>query len=128
MLAQYIDEIPYKQIEALLTSGQLKVQMTGNGGGQMSFLFGTGAPQDSQGENGDLYLNTNNGDFYQKGSGTWSKKANLEGPQGPQGPKGPKGPQGPPGEGVPKGGKKGQVLAKASDQDYDTKWVNDQIK
>ena len=32
------------------------------------------------------------------------------------------GPQGPPGEGMPAGGTTGQVLAKASDQDYDLMW------
>lgn len=33
------------------------------------------------------------------------------------------GPQGDPGPGVPAGGTTGQVLAKASDDDYDTEWV-----
>ena len=64
------------------------------------------------------------------------------GPQGPQGEKGetgatgPQGPQGipgtngapgatgPAGPGVAAGGTTGQVLAKASNTDYDTKWVN----
>lgn len=64
------------------------------------------------------------------------------GPQGPPGPQGIQGEQGPqgiqgvqgetgaqgqkgdPGEGVPAGGTKGQVLAKASGSDYDTEWVN----
>ena len=32
------------------------------------------------------------------------------------------GPQGPPGKGVPPGGDTGQVLAKASGDDYDTVW------
>ena len=32
------------------------------------------------------------------------------------------GPQGPPGKGVPPGGDTGQVLAKASGDDYDTEW------
>lgn len=31
---------------------------------------------------------------------------------------------GPPGVGVPAGGAAGQILAKASDVDYDTKWVD----
>lgn len=55
------------------------------------------------------------------------------GPQGPQGdtgatgpagPTGATGPQGPAGEGVPVGGTTGQVLAKATDDDYDTEWVD----
>lgn len=35
-----------------------------------------------------------------------------------------RGPQGPPGQGVPAGGTTGQVLAKDSNTDYDTEWVN----
>ena len=52
------------------------------------------------------------------------------GPQGETGPAGPTGPQGPQGEkgddgvGIPAGGTTGQVLAKASETDYDTEWVN----
>src|SRR3712207_1476993 len=45
------------------------------------------------------------------------------GPQGPQGEVGPQGPQGAAGVGVPPGGSSGQVLEKASNADYDTKWV-----
>jgi len=37
---------------------------------------------------------------------------------------GPQGPKGEPGVGIPTGGTAGQVLAKASGTDYDTKWVN----
>lgn len=77
-----------------------------------------------------------------------------EGPEGPQGPQGIQGIQGPPGDdgatgatgatgppgadgadgadgapgvGVPTGGSTGQVLAKATNTDYDTEWVNDQV-
>ena len=45
------------------------------------------------------------------------------GPQGPAGAKGDKGDPGDPGEGVPTGGTTGQVLAKASDDNFDTEWV-----
>lgn len=48
----------------------------------------------------------------------------LEGPQGDPGPQGATGPQGDPGEGVPTGGTTGQVLAKASNTNYDTEWVD----
>lgn len=41
---------------------------------------------------------------------------------GVQGPQGMMGPQGPMGEGVPFGGKKGQVLVKKSNKDFDTEW------
>ncbi|MGH3448481.1 MAG: hypothetical protein ACRDP4_12755, partial [Nocardioidaceae bacterium] len=40
------------------------------------------------------------------------------------GPEGPVGPQGDPGEGVAAGGSQGQVLAKASGDDYDTEWAD----
>ena len=52
------------------------------------------------------------------------------GPQGEQGPKGDKGDTGPqgiqgePGQGVPAGGKAGQVLTKSSAADYDTQWID----
>lgn len=46
------------------------------------------------------------------------------GPQGERGPKGDTGPQGNPGVGVPAGGTTGQVLAKSSNNDYETQWVN----
>lgn len=87
-----------------------------------------------------------------RGDGTWSAgPVGPEGPQGPAGPQGeqgiqgvqgpqgeqgiqgpagatgatgPQGPQGDPGVGVPVGGTTGQVLAKNSNADYDTEWVD----
>lgn len=59
--------------------------------------------------------------------------AGETGATGPQGPKGDTGetgatgatgPQGPAGPGIASGGTTGQVLAKASNTDYDTEWVN----
>lgn len=46
-----------------------------------------------------------------------------EGAPGVPGPRGPVGPPGPNGVGVPTGGTTGEVLAKASDDDFDTEWV-----
>ena len=46
------------------------------------------------------------------------------GPQGPQGANGKTGPQGPAGPGVAAGGTTGQVLAKKSNTNYDTEWIN----
>jgi hypothetical protein len=43
---------------------------------------------------------------------------------GLQGPPGPPGDEGPAGEGVPVGGNTDQLLAKASDDDYDTTWTS----
>lgn len=67
---------------------------TGGGGGNMRFHFGEGAPEESLGAPGDVYLNSVNGDFYQNQNGTWTQIGTLRGPQGPQGPQGPEGPQG----------------------------------
>lgn len=50
--------------------------------------------------------------------------APLAGPTGPSGPTGPAGADGVDGVGVPVGGTTGQVLAKNSNTDYDTEWVN----
>jgi hypothetical protein len=46
------------------------------------------------------------------------------GPQGPAGKQGPAGGTGPAGPGVATGGTKGQVLAKKSNANYDTEWIN----
>lgn len=48
----------------------------------------------------------------------------ADGATGPQGPQGEQGVQGEPGLGVPPGGTTGQVLAKASNANYDTIWVD----
>ena len=49
--------------------------------------------------------------------------AGSAGPQGDPGPQGDAGPQGDPGQGVPAGGSTGEVLQKASNDDYDTTWA-----
>lgn len=73
------------------------VDLLQKGGQGMEFLFGTGSPDDGDGDNGDVYMNTDNGDVYKKESGSWTKKGNLEGPKGEQGPEGEQGPKGDPG-------------------------------
>lgn len=100
---------------------------------------GTGAPSAGLGVDGDFYIDTEADVIYgPKTSGAWGSPTSLIGPQGPQGETGPQGeqgetgatgatgeqgPQGDPGEGVPAGGTSGQVLAKASGDDFDTEWV-----
>jgi hypothetical protein len=76
----------------------------GSGGGDGSgsaWHQGAGAPSSGLGVDGDFYLNTANGDLYQKASGAWGAAvANITGPQGAtgsQGPQGETGPQGPAG-------------------------------
>lgn len=49
-------------------------------------LYGAGAPDDGDGNNGDFYLNTTNEDFYQKAAGTWgSAITNFKGDKGDTG-------------------------------------------
>ena len=62
-------------------------------------LTGTGTPANSLGKDGDLYINTSNGNYYQKDNSKWSLKGNLTGPKGDTGATGDTGPQGPPGVG-----------------------------
>ena len=65
---------------------------------------GSGAPAGTIGIVGDWYLDSANGDFYEKtGDTAWTKRGNLKGPVGPQGPAGATGAQGPPGTQGPQG-------------------------
>lgn len=60
--------------------------------------------------NGDVYLNTGkqeNGTVFKLQDGTWNPMINLIGPVG---------------QSVATGGNSGDLLTKASDLDYDTKW------
>ncbi|TFZ81701.1 collagen-like protein [Candidatus Macondimonas diazotrophica] len=51
---------------------------------------GTGAPASGLGVVGDFYLDSSNGDYYEKtGASTWTLQGNLTGPQGIQGDPGP---------------------------------------
>ncbi len=59
-----------------------------------------------------------------KDSGEFDGPKGDPGDPGERGPKGDTGDPGPAGVGVPVGGDSGQVLAKASDDDYDTEWVD----
>ena len=55
----------------------------------------SGPPTSELGEDGDFYLDLDNGDVWQKVAGVWEPRTNLTGPEGPQGEKGD---QGEPGE------------------------------
>jgi hypothetical protein len=46
---------------------------------------GAGAPAGGLGVNGDFYLNSSNGDVYQKAAGVWGVVDNLTGPTGANG-------------------------------------------
>ena len=73
----------------------------GNDGASTSgnnWLTGNGAPNNANGNDGDLYLDLDNYDFYMKASGAWSKEGNFKGANGANGVDGATGPQGPQGE------------------------------
>lgn len=84
-------------------------------------VFHFGIPEGAWGETGPAGADGAQGPQGVQGE---TGPAGEAGPQGPEGPKGETGEQGPAGPGVPPGGAAGQVLAKASDTDYDTEWVN----
>ena len=65
------------------------------GGGGSVWYTGAGAPSNAVGNDGDLYLNTTNGDVYQKSAGTWGASVgNIKGPIGDTGAQGATGAQG----------------------------------
>ncbi|WP_263707979.1 hypothetical protein [Shouchella tritolerans] len=57
----------------------------GGSGSNMRFLFGKTAPTNADGQPGDVYLNTSNGDFYQNQNTEWVKIGTLKGPPGKDG-------------------------------------------
>lgn len=75
----------------------------GGGGGSSQWLNGTAAPTADTGTDGDYFLNTANGDVYEKKAGAWAKVGNIRGPQGPAGSAGPKGDKGDKGDTGPQG-------------------------
>ena len=50
-----------------------------------TWLTGSGVPSSTLGKEGDMYLNTTNGDVYQKESTGWSLKMNIKGEDGEDG-------------------------------------------
>lgn len=68
------------------------------------WFAGAGVPSSGVGAINDWYLNTTNGDFYEKTSGTsWTLRGNLKGPTGNTGAQGSQGPQGATGSQGPAG-------------------------
>jgi len=67
-------------------------------------------PSGGTGIVGDFFLNTSNGEVYEKTAATvWTYRMNIQGAAG---------------AGVPPGGSVGQVLAKSSSVNYSTQWVD----
>ncbi len=71
-----------------------------NGIDGATWYYGSGTPNVETGVHSDYYLDTDNGDIYQKQSVTWTLTGNIQGPQGLQGNTGAteEGPIGPAGE------------------------------
>lgn len=64
-----------------------------NGTNGAQWRVGSGAPDNSVGADGDLYLDGDTGDVYQRASGTYTVVGNIRGPQGVQGFRGIRGPE-----------------------------------
>jgi len=90
-------EEPYYMLDTGVFSSLIGPQGNpGNDGVDGNRWFdGSGAPGGGLGNDDDYYLDTDNGDVYQKQLGSWGVVGNIEGPQGPQGNDGPIGPAGP---------------------------------
>jgi hypothetical protein len=89
-----------------------------DGANSINMKNGAGAPAGGLGVDGDYYLNNTTGEIYQKSGGSWAVVADLTGPAGSDGL------DGADGLGVPAGGTTGQVLAKNSNTDNDTEWID----
>lgn len=53
-----------------------------------NILFGVDVPSDTQGKDGDMYLDKSNWDVYEKVEGAWSKSGNIKGDKGAEGSEG----------------------------------------
>lgn len=112
-LAEKADGLEYDGLTLSLTSdGRTLDSVQISGGDVVVPVPGPEGPPGPQGEKGDP------GPMGPQGP------AGPPGEDGPPGPQGERGPAGNPGEGVPPGGSPGQLLAKASAEDYDTHWVD----
>ncbi|MGJ8529806.1 hypothetical protein [Maritalea sp.] len=60
----------------------------------VKFSNGSGTPAAGDGENGQQYVNNDNGDLYAKANDAWTIIGNIKGPKGDQGDPGPQGPAG----------------------------------
>lgn len=66
----------------------------GTGGTSVTFLSGAVAPTNDKGVDGDVYLNTANGNLHKKVTGAWTLLMNLKGATGATGTTGAQGIQG----------------------------------
>ena len=71
----YKVEVTDSADSAIYTVDNVTLSATGPTGA--SFLTGSGVPSSGTGQDGDSYLDTDSGDIYFKGSGSWSLTGNL---------------------------------------------------
>ena len=95
------DPVRYNTLVAELLSRGIQEPLGGGNVGPkgdqgFSIFSDPGAPSALLGLDGDLYIDSANGDLYEKISGVWIVEGNLTGPQGIQGQQGIQGPQGDP--------------------------------
>jgi len=107
--------VTHEQLASVIDAVVLIDEQTGGGGGGSSWFDGAGTPSSGLGVNGDYYLNTTNGDVYEKAGGTWTLVGNIKGPAGTNGTNG---------VGVPVAGTAGQILAKIDSTNYNTEWID----
>ena len=88
----------YKAAGGEMSYDEWLASIKGADGAQL--LADTKDPSDSDGKNGDVFVNITTWDIFYKVGGAWQPAGNIRGPQGEQGPKGDKGD---PGEQGPKG-------------------------
>ena len=106
--------VTHEQLASVIDAVILIDEQTGGGGGS-AWFDGAGTPSNGLGANGDYYLNTTNGDVYEKAGGVWSVVGNIQGPAGAAGAAG---------VGVPVAGTTGQILAKIDATNYNTEWID----
>lgn len=82
-----------------------------------------GPPDDAEGDNLDSWLDTTNGNVYQKEGATYVLKGNITGPAGPQGDPGPTGPTGGTGAQGPSGASAYQVAVANGFVGSEAQWL-----
>lgn len=92
-----------RKLVAYLREHDTYLEAQTGGGGGSAWLSGAGAPSSGLGANGDHYIDTTNGDAYERAAGSWGVILNLKGPTGATGPAGPTGATGPAGPTGPAG-------------------------
>lgn len=98
------DGSPGPSVELRTSGGFLQYQVAGSDNWinlvALSDISGSsisaapGVPDDQEGREGDLYIDTNDGELYFRGPTNWFTIGNITGPQGATGPQGEQGPSG----------------------------------